>query len=276
MKKLTGAGLYFYAIAITAFGVIQLVGQHFLLGFFPVPAGVPFRLFWLDLSSILLIGAGAGLGFRVRPDVAAVLAGCLFFVFFFLVHVPKMITDIYNPNAWSPAFEALMLGSGAFIIADNILKNTPVASQRWRRMAGIGAVAGIYFFALSLVVFAVLHIRYNAYIVTLIPGWMPAHLFLSYLVIAGFLLAAFSFFTNLRVPLASGMLGIMFLILIVTLNGPRAFGKWTVEVEWDSFFVALAVCGIAFSICNRAARADLWRTSDHMAVLPGLSKAGNG
>lgn len=248
MKKLTNAGPYFYAIAVAAFGIIQLVVQNFLTGLFPVPAGLPWRAFWVDLCSILFLLAGAGLALRVRPYLAAALAGYIFFLFFFSVHLPRMLTDIYNPNAWSPAFEALMLGSGAFIIADNM----GTANRRRKRITGIAAVAGIYLFALSLMVFAVLHIRYNAYIITLMPDWIPAHVFLSYLVIAGFLLASFSLFTNLSVPLASGMLGIMFLLWVLTLHGPRAIGKWNVESEWASLFVALAVSGIAFSIYRRA------------------------
>lgn len=256
MKKLTDAGPYFYAIAVAAFGVIQLVTQNFLTGLFPVPAGLPWRVFWVDLCSVLFLLAGAGLAFRVRPYLAAALAGYIFFLFFFSVHLPKMLTDIYNPNAWSPAFEALMLGSGAFIIANNVAKDGGVggtADRRWRKIAGAAAVAGIYLFALSLVVFAVLHIRYNVYIQTLMPEWMPAHVFLAYVVIAGFLLSSFSLFTNLKVPLASGLLGIMFLLWVLTLHGPRAIGKWNVETEWASLFVSLAVSGIAFSIYRRAA-----------------------
>ena len=253
MKKLTDAGPYFYAIAVAAFGVIQLVTQNFLSGLFPVPAGLPWRVFWVDLCSILFLLAGAGLALRVRPYLAAALAGYIFFLFFFSVHLPKMLTDIYNPNAWSPAFEALMLGSGAFIIANNI----GTADRRWSRATGIAAVAGIYLFALSLVVFAVLHIRYNVYIQTLMPEWMPAHEFLAYVVIAGFLLSSFSLFTNLKVPLASGLLGTMFLLWVLTLHGPRAFGKWNVETEWASLFVSLAVSGIAFSIYRRATVAGI-------------------
>ena len=264
MKKLTDAGPYFYAIAVAAFGVIQLVNQNFLTGLFPVPAGLPWRVFWVDLCSILFLLAGAGLAFRVRPYLAAALAGYIFFLFFFSVHLPGMLTDIYNPNTWSPAFEALMLGSGAFIIANNMAKGS--TDQRWGRITGIAAVAGLYLFALSLVVFAVLHIRYNAYILTLIPEWMPVHVFLAYLVIAGFLLSSFSLFTNLKVPLASGLLGIMFLLWVLTLHGPRAIGKWNVETEWASLFVSLAVSGIAFSIYRRATAGGIdWEPGGPMA-----------
>lgn len=202
MKKLTDAGPYFYAIAVAAFGVIQLVVQNFLPHFFPVPAGLPWRAFWVDLSSILFLLAGIGVALRVRPYVAAALAGYIFFLFFFSVHLPKMLTDIYNPNTWSPAFEALMLGCGAFIIADNI----GTSDRRWSRVTGIAAVAGIYLFELSLV--------------------------------------------------------IIFLLWVLTLNGPRAAEKRTVETAWASLFEVLAVCGVAFSIYQRATRTEFRKTEE--------------
>jgi hypothetical protein len=80
---------------------------------------------------------------------------------------------------------------------------------------------------------------------------MPGRVFLSYVVIAAFLLSALSFFTGARVPLASGLLGIMFLLWVFLLHAPRAIGKLTAEPEWTSLFVALAVCGSAFTICRQ-------------------------
>ena len=89
MKKLTDAGPYFYAIAVAGFGIIQLVAQNFLTGFFPVPTGLPGRVFWVDLCSVLFLLAGAGLALRMRPYLAAALAGYIFFLFFFSVHLPR-------------------------------------------------------------------------------------------------------------------------------------------------------------------------------------------
>src|ERR1700761_4004192 len=110
---------------------------------------------------------------------------------------------------------------------------------------------GQYAYEVGLVVFAVLHIKYNDYIQTLIPAWMPGHVFLSYVVIAAFLLSALSFFTGLKLALASGLLGVMFLLWVLLLHAPRAVGKPTIEPEWSSLFVALAVCGSAFIVCRQ-------------------------
>ena len=251
MKKLTAFGPIFYAVAVAAFGVIQLVTQNFLTGLFPVPAGLPLRALWLILSSLVFLLSAVGMLFLGRKYLAAAMAGACFFVFFLFLHLPKLLGDLYNPVVWTPPFEALMLASGGSIIAAQLVNAGP-GDMRWSKPLTIMGVVGQYVFAVGLVVFAVLHIKYNDYIQTLIPAWMPGHVFLSYVVIAAFLLSALSFFTGLKLSLASGLLGIMFLLWVLLLHAPRAIGKPTAEPEWSSLFVALAVSGAAFTICRQS------------------------
>ncbi len=246
MEKITGAGPYLYATAIAAFAVIQLVGQHFLTGMLPVPATLPLRFFWVDVSSGIWLVAAVGIFIRRWRRMAAAVAGALFFVFFISLGLPKLVGDLYNPNGWTPAFETMMLGSGGFIIGGNSF-----GCSRDPKWVQFGAAAGLYLFAISLIVFAVLHIRYNGYIITLIPNWLPGKVFLSYVVIAAFFLSAFCLFTNIKVRPAMWWLGIMYLSWVGVLHAPRAIGRLTVEAEWSSLFVALACAGIAFSICRR-------------------------
>ncbi|HEY4337268.1 MAG TPA: hypothetical protein VGM89_15260 [Puia sp.] len=255
MKKLTGLGPVFYAVAVAGFGMNQLVTQNFLTGLFPVPAGVPLRLFWMLLSSAVFLLAAVGMLFLGRKWLAAALAGTCFFVFFLVLHLPVLLGDLKNPTLWTPPFEALMLSSGGFIVAAYLI-NTSAGDPRWIKPLNVLGTLGQYLFAVGLVVFAVLHIKYNDYIQTLIPAWMPGHVFLSYVVIAAFILSAFSFFTGLKLTLASGLLGVMFLLWVLLLHAPRAIGKMTMEPEWSSLFVALAVCGTAFTICRQT---QVWR-----------------
>lgn len=251
MKKLTEMGPVFYAIAVAGFGVNQLVTQNFLTGLFPVPAGVPLRAFWMILSSVIFLLAAVGMLFLGRKWLAAAMAGASFFVFFLVLHLPILLGDLYNPVSWTPPFEALMLASGGFIVSAYLI-NTGAGDPKWIKPLNVMGVVGQYVFAVGLVVFAVLHIRYNDYIITLIPAWMPGRLLLSYVVIAGFLLAAVSFFTGLKLTLASGLLGIMFLLWVLLLHAPRVVGKINAEPEWSSLFVALAVGGTAFTLCRQS------------------------
>jgi hypothetical protein len=247
MKKITEAGPYLYAVAIAAFAVIQLVTQNFLTGMLPVPATLPLRLFWVDLSSAIWLVAAVGISIPRWRQISAVVAGGLFFVFFLCLGLPKLLGDLYNPNEWTPAFEAMMLGSGGFIIAVHSLGCSP--DPKWVQFGG---AAGLYLFAMSLMIFAVLHIRYNDYIITLIPNWVPAKVYMSYVVIAAFLLSAFCLFTSIKIRPAMWWLGIMYLLWVGVLHAPRAVERLSVEVEWSKLFVALACAGIAFSIYHRA------------------------
>jgi len=249
MQKITGAGPYLYAIAIAAFAVIQLVIQNFLSGILPVPATLPLRSFLVDVSSSIWLVAAAGLFFRRWRRIAAVVAGALFFVFFASLGLPKLLGDLYNPNEWTPAFETMMLGSGGFIIAASCFGEGCSRDPKW---VAFGAAAGLYLFAMGLMIFAVLHIRYKDYVVTMIPAWIPGKVFMSYVVIAAFLLSAFCLFTNIKVRPAMMWLGIMYLSWVGVLHAPRVMGRLTVEMEWSSLFVALACAGIAFSIYHRA------------------------
>jgi hypothetical protein len=254
MKKLTGLGPVFFAVAIAGFGLTQLVTQNFLTGLFPVSPTLPLRAFLVNLSGIVFLIAAAGILFLGRKWLAAALAGALFFAFFLFLHLPKLLGDIYNPVEWTPPFETLLLGSGAFMIAAYLI-NTGAGDPQWSKPLNIMGIISQYLFAVGLLVFAVLHIKYNDYIQTVIPAWMPGHVFLSYVVIAAFLLSAFSFFTGLKLPLASGLLGMMFLLWVLLLHAPRAIGKLTIEPEWSGLFVTLAVCGASFTICRQT---EVW------------------
>lgn len=247
MKKFMGAGPYLYAAAIAGFGIIQLVTQNFMTGLLPVPATLPLRLLWVYVTSGIFLMAAAGIFFNIRQQQAAVAAGSLFLVFLLFLHLPKLISNIYDAGQWAATFETVMLASGAFIMAP-FLSNEIFEKPQWIRTINAMSVLGRYLFALALLIFAIQHIKYEAYIETLIPSWLPVTVFWSYLVIVAYFLSAISLITRIRLFLASALLGIMFLTWVIILHAPRAIARQTVETEWSSLCVALAVAGVAFSI----------------------------
>ena len=247
MKKYIGYGPFIYATAIASFGLIQLVTQNFMTGLLPFSPTLPFRLLWVYLSSTLLLLAAAGIFFSIKPQKAAATAGALFFFFFLVLHVPKVLSNVHDGGEWAAAAEALSLGCGAFLIAP-LLPNGVSAKPEWDRMMRTMNVISRYLLAVSLVIFGILHVQYFDYILTLIPSWIPAPVFWSCLVTAAFFLTALSLITRMKMSLATVLLGSMFLLWVLVLHFPRAISKLTIEPEWSSLFVALAFCGIAFSI----------------------------
>jgi uncharacterized membrane protein YphA (DoxX/SURF4 family) len=98
-------------------------------------------------------------------------------------------------------------------------------------------------FAIALIVFAVQHFLYARFISTLIPAWFPGRLFLAYFVGAAFLGAALAIASGVFARLAGALLGLMFLIFVVTTHIPRIVGHGSDGNEWTSGFVALAMGG---------------------------------
>ena len=263
MNQFTKASLYFYAVAVGGFGVIMLVVQNFLTGLLPVPAGVPLRgVLWVLTSAVFILAAAAVvLGFR--RQLALVAIGVVFLLYLFGLHLPALFANIYNGGNWAATFEVIMLSGGAFILAAQAADD-PGFGLRGERAVRMAAVAGHYAFAAALFLFAIQHIMYFDYIVSLMPVWLPFKIGWAYLVIAGYILCGVSFVIGQRVGLSALWLGIMFGLWVVILHAPRAIGKWSVESEWTSLFVALAVCGAAFSISRRGTV----RQPDALIVLP--------
>jgi uncharacterized membrane protein len=250
MNKFMRAAPYFYGVALTAFGVIQLVTQNFLSSLLQVPPALPLRWILMLLSSVVFILAGLCIVFGIRRQLALVAAGTLLGIFLLALQLPALLMNLHNANDWAVTFEGVMLTSGAFIIAADLSDETLI-SRRWNRTIHLLAMIGHYLFAISLFVFCIQHIMYFDYILSLIPTWMPVQMVLGYVVVVGYLLCGISFFIGQRVGLAATWLGIMFLLWVLLLHMPRAVGKWNVETEWTSLFVALAVCGVAFGIARR-------------------------
>jgi hypothetical protein len=254
MKKLIGSGPYLYAAAMAVFGIIQLITQNFLAGLLPVPASMPLRWFWMILSSAIFLLVAAGIFFKIRPQIAAVIAGLLFTLFLLVLDLPVLLGHLYSGGNWAATFEDVMLASGGFIIAA-VLPNELPWSLRWNKVIGWAAVVGHYLFALSLVIFLIQHFIYYDYIVSLIPDWLPVKLFWADVVIAGYFLSSVCFVIGRKIALAATWLGIMFGLWVIVLHAPRAIGKWNNANEWASLFVAMGVCGVAFAIARRESTA---------------------
>jgi hypothetical protein len=114
--------------------------------------------------------------------------------------------------------------------------------------------AGRYMFAISLVVFAVQHFIYDKFVATLIPAWIPWHLFWTYFVAVAFLAAALGIASNKFTALAGILLGAMFLLWVVILHAPRVAASPHNGNEWTSEFVALAMAGASLVMASAPRR----------------------
>src|SRR5262249_49443602 len=120
------------------------------------------------------------------------------------------------------------------------------------------AHASRYLLAISLVVFGVDHFLALAPIGTLVPKWIPWHVFWIAFFGAGFVAAGLRVALNYLLPWAAASIGLMFAIWTFTLHLPRVLGLYGIPdaprhpAEWSSLFIAIALWGGSWALAQSA------------------------
>jgi uncharacterized membrane protein len=232
------------ALSSIGFGIIQLVTGDFNKGLLPVPATISGRAMLAYLSGGIFIISGFGIFINKWRHFASYTLAILLTVFFVAVHLPKLVSEIYNPSEWTACFEVLVLCSGAYLISiqfRNQSNNIKPAALK----TGWGFS---YMLALSYIVFGFLHFKYAEFIATLIPSWIPGKMVLGFFIGAAFCVTALSIFINVQASLSTALIGVIFLIWVLILHTPRAISNMNAVAEWTSLLVALGCSGASFML----------------------------
>jgi hypothetical protein len=244
MNGLLAAGRLFFAIAMVFFGGQFVIFAASLTG--PIP-GHPWThgsafVAWLIAAGFLVAGLGIATGQMVRW--ASMLLGAAMLLFALVRWMPLLVAHLHDPEPWTVIFELLAMSGGAFVLA---ACSAPPPEGDWSALT----VAGRYFVAVSLVVFAVQHFMYAGYVASLVPAWIPWHLFWAYFCGIAFVAAALAIAANKMARLATILLGTMFFLWVVVLHAPRVAGALRNGDEVTSLFVALAMSGVGFILAGR-------------------------
>lgn len=249
MDGVANAGRYLFVIALGGFGLEHFIYIHspFLRSILPYTADGPVTAVLIGgilLTASLSLASGRG------ACVAARVLGAALILDFVIIHIPRMARAPGNAGVRGLGFETLSAGAIAFMLAPIFTASGSKAVPRGdTRALRTTARIGRYLFAFSLVIFGALHFMLTRFIASLIPAWMPSHLFLTYftgasLIAAGLAIAAGRAIAAGKLARLGGiLLGVMFLIWVVTLHSPRVVHAITNGDEWASLLVAVAMAG---------------------------------
>lgn len=247
MNKLATPGRILFAIPILVFGIQYFIYGRFQGGLPPVPPWAPGGAVLAYLTGAILVVAGISLATNIQARLSATLLGIFFFLCFAVLHTMRLSSVIHNGNDRTRAVEALALGAASWILAGFLPVGVRV-SEGWEKLTGYLARAGLYLFAICLVIFGAQHFMYAQFIATLIPAWIPGHLFWVYFTGIAFIATALAIVTAILRGLGSTMLGVMFLLWVIVLHTPRALAAPRNGDELTSLFVAMAMCGSCFIV----------------------------
>lgn len=251
MDGVAKAGRYLFVIALAGFGLehFLFIRSHFLGSILPYTADGPVSAV---LSGAILLAASASLATGRGACVTARLLGAGLILDFVAVHIPRMARAPGAAGIRGLGFEVLSIGAIAFMLAPMFAaarSEVPAGNGRLGLSLRTTAQIGRYLFAVSLVIFGTLHFMEIPLIASLIPAWMPGHVFLAYFTGAGMIAAGLAIAAAPAIGagewarLAGILLAAMFVIFVVTLHTPRVAHAITNGDEWTSLLVPVAMAG---------------------------------
>ena len=256
MGEIIRTGQFLFGIAVAAFGVENLICGYLRLTVEGVPWFSANRIV-AYVTGIVLLAAGLSIIANVKARQTAMLLGVLYLLYVLMFEVSAVITSPMSVGVRTVFFEALSLGASALMLAGVLC----AGGDHSRRAGGVVnklIASGPYLLGISAVVFGIDHFLVLGFIASLVPAWLPGHMFWAYLTGAAFIVAGICMVTRWMDELASFWLGMMFVLWFLVLHSPRVVAAVRSHDpnspdEWSSAFIALGIGGGCW-ICAWRAR----------------------
>ena len=243
-------GRAIFACAIVAIGVesivcaqasVAFVKEHRVVPVIPYLPAIPALSV---LFGIFLVACGV---LMVRAHTARL--GAVVFVAAFLLSglifdLPRAVAHPGNMPLRTLLFQSLMMAALAWMLPAAKLPND------WRMTLARHCIA------ISLIVFGVDHFLALAPIATLVPSWIPFHIFWVAFFGVAFIAAGVSFAVNMLRGWAAAGMALMFALFDVMLHVPRTLGAYNIPGairdpdEWCGIFIVAVFCGGFLSLAN--------------------------
>lgn len=255
MNSLLRSGRWIFFFAIVALGAENIMCAT---GLFPAPGPnsdsmpvLPFlpAIPWLViLFGGLWIACGVGLLTQRWRRASAYALGVTYIVWTLAWVLPKYIAHPGDIGLRTIVFEPLSLACIALLLPG------PAVTPKWLSMVGRGVIA------VAMIVFGVDHFLGIGFISTLLPGWIPLHVFWVALFGIVFIACGVGICLGFLERWSWIAIGFMFAIWVITLHVPRTLGFYgipgaiTDPDEWSSLFIAIGLWGGPWAIASGFAK----------------------
>jgi uncharacterized membrane protein len=269
-------GVYLFALATIAAGVLDLIWGEFEAAHQPIGAlgdNIPGQKIFAYITAVWMILAGAAILWHRTRRVGA-LAAALIYLIFGLFWLPRFYTA---PQALgfrltliigllAGMFTQLMVVAGALVLYVSVAPSSSHWPEEPSPIARLVFVVARFVIGLAAVLFGVVHLTGVQGVAQMVPKWMPLGGSL-WVVISGiaFLLAGLAILTGILNRLAAHLLALMIIVFEIALI-PMVFANPGNHIAWGSNAYSLAAAGAvwiyASSIRNRYAQQE---PSSHLA-----------
>jgi uncharacterized membrane protein YphA (DoxX/SURF4 family) len=256
MDKLIKTARLAYCLGLAGMVIPQFFYGEFGANFFPKWPGLPMVAFWVYLFTIVTIAACIAIAFEKKARTAALILGGLLLATYCLGYIPyELIIEPNNKHlgSWGDGLKESASAGGAFVIAGSFPEDITAGKSTLIKWLEKLIPFGRIFFCITMILYGFCHFFYTQPISTLVPNWIPGHIFWTYFAGVALIGLGGAIVFRIRLQNAAMLLGAIILIWLIILHIPLAiadpFGNKANSIV--SAFSALAFSGIAFVIaCN--------------------------
>jgi uncharacterized membrane protein len=242
----------FFGIGMMGIGI-----QHFIYSVFR-PVIIPPEPQWLQTPILVvvigaaIVTAGTFILLGRNTKTISLLLAC--FLLFCLVFIQCPYILFIQPNSpahlglWTDPLKELALSGGAFVMAG--ISDGPASKHPFTTATEKLIPLGKFFFAATLLLFGIDHFFYTDFVASLVPAWVPDHIFWTYFAGVALIGTGIAIILKIKRRRIALLASVMLFLWLVLLHIPRAIadphtGKGN---EITSVFEALAFSGIALGI----------------------------
>jgi uncharacterized membrane protein YphA (DoxX/SURF4 family) len=207
-------------------------------------------------SVLVVLGLAIAIGRRARA--AALCLAALISLSLLFLYLPRALARPGFGGSWTNGAKYLALIGGALLVAalwtDRGQANPVVDRAAAADPTGVPLGTPRLLLSVFLILGGVQHFVYEDFVATLVPAWIPDHVFWARFAGVALLAAGLGFWVPRVARLAMILAGVMIFIWFLIVHIPRAAASPGDPLEWSGVFESLATSGIAFLLAGSTRR----------------------
>ena len=259
--RIRSIGHAVFAATMLVLGILGLYKGDFTPVWAPVPKSLPASEMLVYLCACVSLASGIGLLFRRSAAIAARALFALLLVWWLLFRLPDIFRAPASQDSWSGTAETAVMVAAAWVLYAWIAPDWD--RRRLSFATGAQGLRGArILYGLAQIPFGAAHFTYLKETASLVPAWLPAHLFWAYFFGCTFLAAGVAIligvFARLATVLSALQLGLFtFLVwLPIVAAGSKSSFQWSEAIlSWaltsGAWVVADSYRGLPWLTMNR-------------------------
>jgi len=113
--KFTIIACYLFAAAMIVFAVLHFIYADYIATL--ITPWIPFKLFWAYFVGAAFLAVAVSIITRQLVSISAIALGIMFLLWFFILHLPRVVSNIHTEPEWTSMFVVLASSGVAFLMA---------------------------------------------------------------------------------------------------------------------------------------------------------------